>query len=85
VPDFPEQDLLNYAHRSEADGGNMPWQLLDSEWKLHYPNLVDLKGGVASSHEKWWAPGDKELGPCLNSWRWRIEGFHEALDDLEQR
>jgi alpha-N-acetylglucosamine transferase len=83
VPKFPEQNLLNYAHRSEADGGNMPWQLLNSQWNLHYPTLADVKGGVASLHEKWWAPGDKELGPYLNSWRWRMEGFHEALDELK--
>jgi hypothetical protein len=42
-----------------------------------------MKGGVASLNEKWWAPGDKELGPYLNSWRWRMEGFYEALDELK--
>lgn len=58
VPEFPEQNLFNYAHRSEADGGNMPWQLLDSQWNLYYPTLLDLEGGVASLHEKWWVPED---------------------------
>jgi alpha-N-acetylglucosamine transferase len=85
VPEFPEQNLLNYARRSEADGGNMPWQLLGSQWNLHYPTLLDLEGGVASLHEKWWAPEDEELKPYLESWRWRMEGFYEALDELRGR
>lgn len=82
-PKFPEQNLLNYAHRRENEGGSMPWKAVSPEWNLHYPTLADLKGGVASLHEKWWAPVDKELGPYLKSWRWRMEGFYEALDELK--
>ena len=86
VPKFPEQNLLNYAHRHEHEGGNMPWQMLGSGWNLHYPTREDLDGGVASLHEKWWAPGDEEgLGPYLRSWRWRMEGFYEGLDGAELR
>jgi alpha-N-acetylglucosamine transferase len=80
---LPEQNLLNYVHRSEADGGNMPWKALSTEWNTHYPTMEDLKGGVASLHEKWWAPVDKSLTPYLQSWRWRMEGFYEAVDELE--
>jgi alpha-N-acetylglucosamine transferase len=83
VPHLPEQNLLNYAHRREAEGGNMPWKMLGNEWNVHYPTVGDLEGGVASLHEKWWAPGDKELEPYLKSWRWRMEGFYEALDELK--
>lgn len=88
IPDrFPthlqEQNLLNYVHRSEGDGGNMPWIKLGTEWNVHYPTMEDLKGGVASLHEKWWAPVDKELGPYLRSWRWRMEGFYEAMGELK--
>jgi alpha-N-acetylglucosamine transferase len=82
APEFPEQNLLNYAHRSEAEGGNMPWEPLNPQWNLHYPSLADLEGGVASLHEKWWAPEDAELAPYLRSWRWRMEGFYEAWDEL---
>lgn len=78
-----EQNLLNYVHRSEGEGGTMPWKMLDTQWNVHYPTMEDLKGGVASLHEKWWAPVDKELGPYLRSWRWRMEGFYEAVDELK--
>jgi len=81
VPKFPEQNLLNYAHRSEDQGGNMPWSMLGTQWNLHYPTRADLDGGVASLHEKWWAPGDDEgLGTYLRSWRWRMEGFWEGVE-----
>lgn len=79
-PKFPEQNLLNYAHRRENEGGNMPWTQLEPTWNLHYPTMADLKGGVASLHEKWWAPEDAELAPYLRSWRWRMEGYYEAMD-----
>lgn len=81
-PKFPEQNLLNYAHRREGEGGSMPWKAVSPEWNLHYPTVEDLKGGVASLHEKWWAPVDEGLGPYLKSWRWRMEGFYEAVDEL---
>jgi len=83
VPKFPEQNLLNYAHRSAEEGGNMPWKMLEPQWNIHYPTREDLEGGVVSLHEKWWAPGDEEgLGPYLRSWRWRMEGFWEGVDEL---
>ncbi|KYG40496.1 glycosyltransferase family 8 protein [Acidomyces richmondensis BFW] len=78
-PYFPEQNLLNYAHRRE---GNMPWRQLDTKWNIHYPSLEDLKGGVASLHEKWWAPVNVDLKPFLESWRWRMEGYWEAREGL---
>ncbi|KAF2769551.1 nucleotide-diphospho-sugar transferase [Teratosphaeria nubilosa] len=76
-PHLPEQNLLNYAHRRE---GNMPWVQLDTRWNMHYPTVDDLKGGVASLHEKWWDPVNKDLKPFLQSWRWRMEGYWEARD-----
>ncbi|TKA79752.1 hypothetical protein B0A49_00566 [Cryomyces minteri] len=80
-PMFPEQNLLNYAHRRE---GNMPWTMLGNEWNIHYPTVEDLLGGVASLHEKWWAPVHDELRPFMDSWRWRMEGFFEARDAAEK-
>ena len=80
---LPEQNLLNYAHRPRADGGSMPWRPLSTEWNIHYPTSHDLKGGVASLHEKWWAPVDKSLSPYMESWRWRMEGFYEAMCEHE--
>lgn len=78
-PYLPEQNLLNYAHRRE---GNMPWRQLDTRWNMHYPSVADLTGGVASLHEKWWAPVNEDLKPFLQSWRWRMEGYWEARDGL---
>lgn len=76
-PELPEQNLLNYAHRPD---GNMPWIHLDTKWNMHYPNVQDLAGGVASLHEKWWDPVYPDLRPYLETWRWRMEGFFEARD-----
>jgi alpha-N-acetylglucosamine transferase len=78
-----EQNLLNYVHRQAGEDGNMPWIQLGTQWNVHYPKMEDLKGGVASLHEKWWAPVDKELGPYLRSWRWRMEGYYEAMGELK--
>lgn len=78
-PEFPEQNLLNYAHRPD---GNMPWKMLNNTWNIHYPTMNDLQGGVASLHEKWWAPEVKELKPYLEAWRWRMQGYYEAMDRL---
>lgn len=79
---LPEQNLLNYAHRQ---WGNMPWQHLDSIWNIHYPLPNDIKGGVKSLHDKWWAPEHPNI-PELNDFymekRWRMEGFFEARDLL---
>ncbi|CAK3997254.1 glycosyltransferase family 8 [Lecanosticta acicola] len=77
-PALPEQNLLNYAHRPQ---GNMPWAQLDWKWNMHYPTVEDLQGGVFSLHEKWWAPVSRDLSPFLESWRWRMEGYHEGRDE----
>ena len=79
---LPEQNLLNEAHRKE---GNMPWKQLGPEWNIHYPTVKDLDGGVATLHEKWWAPVDKALESYLRSWRWRMEGFYEAKDAFREQ
>jgi len=81
-PQTPEQNMLNYAHRSEATGGNMPWKVLDTQWNIHYPTLADLAGGVASMHEKWWMPEHEEMRTHMERLRGRMEGFYEALDQV---
>lgn len=79
-PMFPEQNLLNYAHRRE---GNMPWIQLGNTWNIHYPTVDDLLLGVKSLHDKWWSPENEELRPFMESWRWRMEGHFEARDALQ--
>lgn len=54
-----------------------------THWNMHYPDVADLEGGVASLHEKWWSPVHPALNPYLLSWRWRMKGFHEARDIRE--
>jgi alpha-N-acetylglucosamine transferase len=71
---FPDQDLLNYAHRLE---GPMPWQKLHFSWHLNWPNDNDLNGGMAALHAKWWkgefvSPSVKEYAL---SRRWEMEGY----------
>lgn len=80
-PNLPEQNLLNYAHRRD---GNMPWKQLANTWNIHYPLPADLQGGVKSLHDKWWAPESNELIPFMESWRWRMEGYFEAMDRLRR-
>ncbi|KAL9073913.1 MAG: hypothetical protein Q9157_004559 [Trypethelium eluteriae] len=77
-PRYPEQNLLNYAHRPE---GSMPWQDLGSKWNIRFPNLDDLASGVQSLHDKWWHPHmDGRLNEFYQEVRWRMEGFYEAWD-----
>ncbi|KAH9214580.1 nucleotide-diphospho-sugar transferase, partial [Leptodontidium sp. 2 PMI_412] len=48
---YPEQNLLNYAHR---EWGNMPWTHLKTGWNVNLPNMNDVKKGVRSVHAKLW-------------------------------
>jgi hypothetical protein len=71
---FPDQNLLNYAHRLE---GPMPWQKLHFSWHLNWPNDNDLDGGMAALHAKWWkgdfvSPSVKEYALCR---RCEMEGY----------
>lgn len=75
---YPEQNLLNYAHRLN---GTVPWQRLEPLWNVNFPTMQDKANGVASMHEKWWS---KELPVDLHDYlwrlRWQMEGFHEHRD-----
>lgn len=50
-PRFPEQNLLNYAHRRD---GAMPWSRLDWKWNMGFPTMKDFEGGARSFHAKYW-------------------------------
>lgn len=77
-PQYPEQNLLNHAHRR---GGGMPWQRMDDSWNIRFPNKKDLEQNVASMHDKWWhAWMDPALQPYYDSIRWRMEGFYEGYE-----
>lgn len=77
-PQYPEQNLMNHAHRKE---GMMPWQHMNSTWNIRFPSIDDKNGGVASMHDKWWsAHMDKRLQPYYTATRWKMEGFYQAKD-----
>jgi alpha-N-acetylglucosamine transferase len=80
-PQFPEQNLLNYAHRKD---GNMPWMRVQNTWNVNFPTIADIKGGVALIHEKYWAPTHKEVGDYLKAWRYLMEGYFAAKDEFEE-
>jgi len=75
---YPEQNLLNYAHR---ENGNMPWGRLHYSWNIELPNMEDVEKGVASVHSKLWTMGN-ELQPTESKLRerWRVaRGEMEAF------
>ncbi|KAF3938972.1 hypothetical protein ABW19_dt0203199 [Dactylella cylindrospora] len=71
-PHTMEQSLLNYAHRIE---GPMPWGRLDYQWSATWPNQADLKGGVASLHEKFWAAGEEDMKKMWFRTKARMEDY----------
>lgn len=77
-PKYPEQNLLNQAHRRN---GMVPWQHLSTTWNIRFPYMSDLEGGAASLHDKWWDTHvDDKLQPYYDSLRWKMEGFYEGWD-----
>ncbi|KAK5123881.1 hypothetical protein LTR85_002077 [Meristemomyces frigidus] len=79
-PGFPEQNLLNYAHRRD---GNMPWKPLWYGWNVNWPTEKDWRGGARSFHAKYW-DGDPSHDPVLKAIWWRqraeMEGFYRGRD-----
>ena len=50
-PEFPDQNLLNYAHRWD---GPMPWTKVYYKWTSTYPTIKEYNMGAAALHEKYW-------------------------------
>ncbi|PPJ57567.1 hypothetical protein CBER1_10530 [Cercospora berteroae] len=79
-PSFPEQNLLNYAHRQD---GNMPWKPLWYGWNVNWPTANDWRGGARSFHAKYW-DGDPSHDPILKAiWkeqRAEMQGFYRGRD-----
>ncbi|KAH8172294.1 glycosyl transferase family 8 domain-containing protein [Sarocladium implicatum] len=82
-PEFPEQNLLNYAHRWD---GAMPWKEIPAKWNTKFTSEKDLEGGVVSMHEKFWKlrSGGKGLIRFVESKRWQAEGYWLAQRDAEK-
>jgi alpha-N-acetylglucosamine transferase len=77
---YPEQNLLNYAHRQD---GNMPWGRLFYGWNINLPHPNDIRKGVASVHAKLWTSGselqpiDQELQDRWQAKRREMERFYQ--------
>ena len=50
-PFYPDQNLLNYAHRWD---GPMPWTKFNYTWTTTFPTIKEYEMGAASLHEKYW-------------------------------
>ncbi|KAE8152746.1 nucleotide-diphospho-sugar transferase [Aspergillus avenaceus] len=74
---YPEQNLLNLAHRAD---GRMPWQELGTGWN-HKPlsaTTDDLKN-FKSLHQKWWRPvSDPDVNVFMRNITQEMEGFFNA-------
>lgn len=82
---FPDQDLLNYAHRRD---GHMPWNRLDWHWNANWATKKDLDEGVRSFHAKFW-DGDPGHDPTLLAeWervRDEMRVYYRGMDDAKGR
>lgn len=80
-PEFPEQNLWNYAHRRD---GNMPWMELNYTWSTQYPRDWDVEGGVAMLHDKWYKPWDDSASHKVlySSWESRMREFYDLELDF---
>lgn len=76
-PHTMEQSLLNYAFRRD---GPMPWFELEPKWSATWPNQKDLKAGVATLHEKWWAVGPEDLRAKWEEAKRQMEEFFDVRD-----
>lgn len=76
---FPDQDLLNYAHRWE---GPMPWKRLHFSWNINWSNDNDFEGGMAALHVKWWDQNyfSQKVRDYALARRWEMEGYWRKDD-----
>ena len=79
-PNFPDQNLLNYAHRRD---GPMPWTNVYYKWTSTYPTIKEYAMGAATLHEKYWvesnraeAEGQGILGEMWLKVKRDMEVFH---------
>ena len=83
-PQFPDQNLLNYAHRWD---GPMPWTNVYYKWTSTYPTIKEYAMGAAALHEKYWvdsnrveAEGQSILGDMWSKVKNDMEVFYRNHD-----
>ncbi|KAI9376541.1 nucleotide-diphospho-sugar transferase [Aspergillus egyptiacus] len=73
-PNYPEQNLLNCAHRVD---GRMPWRDLGESWSRKGASRADYEGGLKSVHQKWWVKmGDEILDGFVANLTARMGEFY---------
>ncbi|KAF5860370.1 hypothetical protein ETB97_001659 [Aspergillus alliaceus] len=78
---YPEQNLLNCAHRVD---GRIPWRELGPGWnqKPLFATMDDLKN-FKSLHQKWWLPiSDKGVESYFRNVIQEMETFFHDRDNL---
>jgi alpha-N-acetylglucosamine transferase len=80
-PLYPEQNLMNFAHRWE---GPMPWREVAYTWNVRCPTENDFEKGLVSMHEKWWKQPylyeNKKVKDWLLTRRYEMKGWYDAYD-----
>lgn len=78
---FPDQDVLNYAHRDE---GNMPWRRLEWGWNANWATGRDVEAGARSVHAKFWEGLEGEEEGLVGRWegvRGEMRAYYRGRDD----
>lgn len=77
----PDQNFLNHVFRPDR---NMPWSRLSNKWCGNHPSYWDVESGAVTIHKKWWEPAvypETDVIPrWMRAFRWKMEGYFEALD-----
>ena len=86
-PAFPDQNLLNYAHRWD---GPMPWTKVYYKWTSTYPTIKEYAMGAATLHEKYWKrenrneqEGQNVLGDMWSKVKRDMETFYRNRDGVQ--
>ncbi|KAL4877526.1 nucleotide-diphospho-sugar transferase [Aspergillus karnatakaensis] len=77
-PSYPEQNLLNCAHRVD---GRMPWRDIGPGWNMKGVRREDYASGLRSMHQKWWVPvGDEVLDGYVRGVVGEMRAFQTGVD-----
>ncbi|KAL2834794.1 nucleotide-diphospho-sugar transferase [Aspergillus pseudoustus] len=77
-PNYPEQNLLNCAHRVD---GRMPWVDIGTQWSKKGTGRDEYEKGLKSVHQKWWvAMGDEVLDGYVAKVMKEMKGFFNITE-----
>ncbi|KAL2859094.1 nucleotide-diphospho-sugar transferase [Aspergillus pseudodeflectus] len=77
-PNYPEQNLLNCAHRVD---GRMPWVDIGTQWSQKGTGREAYEKGLKSVHQKWWvAMGDEVLDGYVTKVMGEMKGFFNITE-----